>query len=187
MRPTILCLSFCLSLPAATFAESPSYGAILDYGFKCPATWQLGLHPLVFEYIRGKETVIRDQNTPVFTLNYPNVVTGAIASENGKVLLVLVSQVQSSGGWNYDHLMTVQEISGGTLQFREWLPAGQEPMRKHRWIMELGAISDDGHTILVKMGEPDRDKVPYTVGDVWETWDLSTSKLVKTGLKLCNP
>jgi hypothetical protein len=168
-------------------AAEPRLMTSLDYSFKPATEWRVGAgHVLKFEYVNHKETLIHDQGTTVFVLSYPEVVHSIIASENERALLVLVNTIRKSGGYDYTYVLTVQELQNHTLAFQRWLPAGRDPMRKYRWVVELGAISDDANIALIKVGEPDRDEAPYTVGKVWETWNLKEARILKTGLTIRN-
>ncbi len=53
-----------------------------------------------------------------------------------------------------------------------------------RSVSEVGAVSDDGGTALLKLGVASQEKAPYTMDYVWQTWDLNTPEVIGTGLKL---
>lgn len=186
MKLTFTSLGLLFALHAAALADSPMVGLVKDYEFRNPRTWQVGGHNVVFEYGNKTATSIRDGDSIIATLRYPQVITGIIASDNGKTLLVLVNTERQFGGLDYDRLMTIREDgSDHQLTIHEWLSSGQ-PYMKLRWVVELGAISEDGQRVLVKMAEQDKGRPPYVVGWVWETWDLKAEKMLGTGLKLCD-
>ena len=54
----------------------------------------------------------------------------------------------------------------------------------HRGVSELGAVSDDGKTALLKYAAANRESAPYTMDRVWQTWDLEARQVLGTGLKL---
>ena len=105
-----------------------------------------------------------------------------------KSALVFLVMRNTNGGFNYKMLLVAKENADGKLAIDQHLPAGSEPMSEPvRWVSELGAVSSDGTMILVKMGWQDRPVAPYNVNYLWETWDLRTAKLVKKGLRFCDP
>lgn len=171
--------------------QSPSF-QVLEYKFRDAPEWPLRSGRVLDVQYEGRKehgrvTTIQENGTILFQIEYPEVVHQIIASEQRESLLVLVfRQRESGGGADYAYLLTAREKQDGTVEFQKRLPDEVPPMRKHQFVSELGAISDDASVALIKMGEPDREQPPYKVGYVWETWNLSSPKLLKTGLKLCD-
>lgn len=164
------------------FAET----RVLDYTFRSPATWTFADgRVLNVKYQPHEATRFIERDTVLHELAYPLVVTQIIASENKHALLILVSRSLPSGGFKYDHVLTVRELADHSLAFEKRLEAGAGPIVQGRWIVELGALSDDGETALIKMAEPSNAVAPYDVGKVWETWHLPSNKLLRSGLTIC--
>ncbi len=158
---------------------------ILDYSFRDEPVWHFRSgRVLEVRYEEKKKTVIQQDGAILYSIEYPDVIHQIITSERHDTLLFLVFSQRTSGGADYAYLLTVHEKPNQQLAFEKRLPREVSPMRKHQWIAELGAVSDDAGIALVKMGEPDRDRTPYKIGYVWETWDLVSPMLLKTGLRL---
>jgi hypothetical protein len=157
----------------------------LDYKLRMPKEWSLHSgRVLTIDYEPHTVTRIRERSITLFEIRYPEVITQITASERRQALLFLVARHAESGGFNYAYLMTLEDTPGQSLKFEKRLTIGASPMTKRRWVVELGAVSDDAKIALFKVGEPDETKPPFKVGHIWETWDLVTPKLLKTGLSV---
>jgi hypothetical protein len=175
---------FC-SLAWFMFAHHARALERLDYTLRVPTEWTLSSgRVLTIDYEPHTVTRIRDRNMTVCEIRYPEVVTQIIASEQRQALLLLVGRSVDSGGFNYAYLMTLEDGAGESMKLEKRLVADTTPGTKRRWVVELGAVSDDARIALIKMGEPDATEAPFKVGHIWETWDLVTPKLLKTGLSL---
>jgi hypothetical protein len=173
------CLAYLLFVNHAVALEP------LDYKLRVPKEWSLHSgRVLTLDYEPHTVTRIRDRNMTLFEIRYPEVITQIIASERRQALLFLVARNAESGGFNYAYLMTLEDVPGQSLKPEKRLAAGSGPMTKRRWVVELGAVSDDAKIALLKIGEPDETEPPFKVGHIWETWDLVKPKLLKTGLSL---
>ena len=181
-------LAFALLIVVASglLAQPTGTAFMMDYAYRGPLTWQLGTRSVVFEYKKGVETFFREGETVIYRLPFPQVITGVIASENKKTLLIHISLIQERGGWNYDHLMTLSEEAADKRVVIHECLSTNEPSMKRKWIVEVGAVSDDGQVALVKMGEPDDERPSYNVNHVWQKWDLKSQELIGVGMKLCN-
>jgi hypothetical protein len=168
-----------------TLAKVAPGGSRLEYKFRGPAEWTLKSGLVVkIVYNPRQDTIITAGANTLRKIPYPDVIGQVIASDDSESLLFLI-QERKSLGYDYSHLLSMRENKNGGIEFALYLSRDLEPMRKNRWVVELGAVSNDGKRALIKMGEPDREIAPFTVGHVWETWDLSTPSLLKIGLKLC--
>lgn len=185
-RLIFLSLGLFMILESTASAQLPRPGFSMDYAFRSPLIWRVGNRSIVFDYKNKSETVIRDGETVVYSLPFPKVVTGIIASEDKTTLLIIISLVQKDGGWNYDRLMILRKEAADEIVVSYECLLMNEPEIDQKWVVELGAISDDGRVALVKMGVPDGDRPPYNVNHVWETWDLKSQKRVGIGIKLCD-
>jgi len=117
-------------------------------------------------------------------------VRGAVVSERHTCLLLLVSIERLSErrpdrrSFDYGYLVRISSGPGGWRVTR-LLDHAAPPMNElHRTVSELGAVSDDGKTALLKYAEANRQKAPYTMDYVWQTWDLEAPKVIGTGLRL---
>lgn len=172
---------FIAAVPDTVCAER----RILDYTFRSPSSWTFADGRVInVHYEPRQATRFTEGNSALHEVRFPEVITQIIASENKRALLVLVSR-KISGGFKYDHVIAVRQLSNRSLIFEKRLEAGTGPIVHGRWVVELGAISDDGETALFKMAEPSSAVAPYTVGKVWETWHLPSSALLKSGLTIC--
>jgi hypothetical protein len=117
-------------------------------------------------------------------------VQGAVLSEGRTCILLLVFVERLSErsadrrGFDYGYLLRVTSDASGWHVTRH-LDQAAPPMNElHRFVSELGAVSDDGKTALLKFGAANREHTPYTMDYVWQTWDLDAPKLLGTGLRL---
>lgn len=186
MRMRLLSFKTAATILVVVAAAGTLRAARPDYTFRSAKEWTLQSgRVLTIDYDPKKVTRLRDQNSVLFEISYPEVITQIVASEGGRSLLILVSRMVEPGGYNYSYLLTVQEIRGAGIEVEKRLPVGIAPMIGRRWVVELGAVSDDARLGLIKLGESDQTRPPFKVGRVWETWDLVAARLVSTGLKLC--
>lgn len=186
MRMRLLNLKAAATFLIIVAAAGTLRAAPTEYTLRSPKEWTLQSgRVLTIDYDRQKVTRLRDQNSVFFEISYPEVITQVVASEGARSLLILVSRMVEPRGYNYSFLLTVQETRGAGIKVEKRLPAGIAPMMGRRWVVELGAVSDDARLGLIKLGEADQAQPPFKVGRVWETWDLVAPRLVSTGLKLC--
>ncbi len=117
-------------------------------------------------------------------------VYGAVVSEGHTCLLVLLfverlgKRSADRRGFDYGYLLRVTSDSSGWHTTRLFEHATPPMNELHRFISELGAVSDDGKIALLKFGAANREQTPYTMDYTWQTWELDTPKLLGTGLKL---
>lgn len=121
-----------------------------------------------------------------------DVVNGSVLSEHHKCLVLLVDVERLSERrpntryFDYGYLLRVTSGSAGWHVTRI-LDHSLPPMGElHRTVSELGAVSDDGRTALVKFGIANCEQAPYTMLYGWQTWDLETPKVLGTGLRIEN-
>ena len=177
----VICL-LVIATSSRLFAET----RVLDYTFRSPSAWTFADgRVLNIKYQPREATRLSERNAVLYEIAYPQVVTQIIASENKHALLILVSRSLPSGGFNYDHVICVRQLPNDSFAFEKRLEARSGPITRGRWIVELGALSDDGETALIKMAEPSDAVAPYSVGKVWETWHLPDSTLLRSGLAIC--
>jgi len=117
-------------------------------------------------------------------------VRGAVLSEHQTCLLLLVDVERLSErrsdrrSFDYGYLLRIAFAPDG-LHVTRLLDYASPPMNElHRGVSELGAISDDGTTALLKYAAANRQHAPYTIDYVWQTWDLQTPKVLGTGLRI---
>ncbi len=71
------------------------------------------------------------------------------------------------------------------MTFEALWPDGADMLPGRRWwVAELGALSNDGKTALLKMADMPlgNGKVDYT----WQTWELEPPKRLGIGLTIAN-
>lgn len=130
-----------------------------------------------------RKRIIYAGNT-VYRLRYPEVITHAITSDNKTSLMFLIRRYKGRGAYFYDHALVVKETTPLACSIEKALSIGSLGMTKRRWIAELGAISDDGETALVKIAKADREQAPYKCTNSWETLDLRSGQTIKVGLAI---
>ena len=174
MKLTLLSL---LLLASVSVAEQPSWTLADDK--------TVNLHSAA-----GAMQLVDGGGSVVFAFPAAHEVRGAVLSEGHRCLLLLVDIERVAEGkpgfrpYDYGYLLRVRSDATG-LKVSRVLERGIPPMNElHRWVSELGAVSDDGSTALLKFGAANRDKAPYTMDYVWQTWDLDTPKVLGTGLTL---
>jgi hypothetical protein len=149
-------------------------------------TWTMEGDTLAFEQ-KDSTCLLRKKGGDVlYTWKTPLEVSGAVSSEEGKALLVVVMTskgfyhgitrfVRRDGAWKIDEVMLGEHAN---LKIRD------------RWVRELGAVSDDGATAIFHIGEADSDLSPQRKGFRmfygWQTWNLDKTEKIGTGLKMCN-
>ena len=121
-------------------------------------------------------------------------VRGSIVSKAGSCLLLLVSISRPTkpgsairGAWDYGYLLRITKTSDGRLTAKKVMDRATPFMtQRQRGVSELGAVSDDGSSALIKFSEADADEAPYRMSYAWQTWELDTPKKLADGLTLDN-
>lgn len=119
---------------------------------------------------------------------------GSIVSKGGSCLLLLVSISRPTkpssairGAWDHGYLLRITKTSDGRFRAKKVMDRAKPFMsQRHRGVSELGAVSDDGSSALIKFSEADADEAPYRMSYAWQTWDLDTPKKLSDGLTLDN-
>jgi hypothetical protein len=172
-------LRFALLLPlSCDFAEARP----TDYTLPVPLIWALRSgRSLELAYEREKETRITCEGRLVYSIPYPNLISSAVVSENKTALLFKVSRCIAKGAYYYDHLLVIKETAPFDFSVQARLAAQTLRSDRRRWISQLGAVSDSGDVALVQMAEPDRPSAPYKTNVTWQTLDLESGRVLKTG------
>ena len=145
---------------------------------------------LRFDTSGETKRLVDDTGATVAELAPADDVRGAVLSEHRQCLLLLVNVERLSErrpdrrSFDYGYLLRVTSGPAG-WQTTRLLEKGAPPMNQlHRRVSELGAVSDDGKTALLKYATANREIAPYTMDRVWQTWDLEARQVLGTGLKL---
>jgi hypothetical protein len=152
-------------------------------------TWTMdGGQTLRLDMSREIRRLLDDSDALVAEFPVAEDVGGAILSDHHKCLLLLVRIERLSDrrpdrrSFDYGHLLRVSSGPSG-WQVGRLLDHAAAPMNEpHRSISQLGAVADDGKIALMQFGIANRDKAPYTMNSVWQTWDLDGPSLLGTGL-----
>ena len=148
--------------------------------------WEMNENTLTFGQGETGSYIQNENREILYTWEDPLEVSGAIASENGTALLV---RIMDSGG--YYRGATRFILADGNWQVDEVMQKDHPSIDiRNRWIKEIGAISDDGSIAILHIGEADSDKsktrTSYRMFYGWQTWDLTQTERLGTGLTICN-
>jgi hypothetical protein len=132
--------------------------------------------------------LVDDSNLIVADLPAGLAIRGAVMSESGTCLLILVSQERPSVngkdavGYDYAPLLRITSDNAGWHVNRVLEHAAPPMNQLHRSVSELRAVSDDGKTVILKLGEANREETPYRMAYSWQTWDLDQSRMLGEAL-----
>jgi hypothetical protein len=113
----------------------------------------------------------------------PEAVHQVVASRSVSCLLLCVMSDRPSGGSDYSRLVRVSRDAHGAWVAHTLFTQAVPPMNElHRWVSEIGAISDSGRMALLKVGEANQEAAPYRMKYSWQTWLLDTPKKVADGI-----
>jgi len=158
----------------------------LSTNLKDKLVWEMNENTLTFGQGETGSYIQNENREILYTWEDPLEVSGAIASENGTALLV---RIMDSGG--YYRGATRFILADGNWQVDEVMQKDHPSIDiRNRWIKEIGAISDDGSIAILHIGEADSDKsktrTSYRMFYGWQTWDLTQTERLGTGLTICN-
>ncbi len=141
-----------------------------------------------FDNSRDFPKLVDDDGVALYYFGKNEVVRDSVSSDSGTCLLLLVGSESPLGrlrgfGYYYGYLLRVLAESGGKTKVSRVMDASLPPMNVlHRNVLELGGVSDDGKTALVKFGEANQEANPYKMSFSWQDWDLMTPKVLGIGL-----
>jgi len=149
-------------------------------------TWKLAGGMLTFEQDGATCKLKNEAGEVIHLWDEKFEVSGAVSSENGTALLVCI--MTSKG---FYHGITRFVFKDAKWKTDEVMLHEHPNMKiRDRWVHELGAVSDDGATAILHIGEADSDRSPQRTGFRmfygWQTWDLDKTEKIGTGLKMCN-
>lgn len=148
-----------------------------------PAELKLAGHTLSFPRTQDGTSITDGTGKVIYTTTDGKRVQEMLVCTNGTWALLAVWRYEGAGGW-YDHLLRLHVTPSGIVFEKLWSD-GEELMPGRRWwISELGALSDDGKTALLKMADMPVGNGTVTYG--WQTWDLSPAKRLGIGLTISN-
>ena len=140
-----------------------------------------------FDNSRDFPRLVDDDGVALHFFGKNEVVRNSVSSDSGSCLLLLVDSESPLGrlrgfGYYYGYLLRVLAESGGKTKVSRVMDASLPPMNVlHRNVLDLGGVSDDGKTALVKFGEANQEANPYSMSFSWQHWDLMTPKLLSVG------
>ena len=152
------------------------------HSLKGNVSWNMKGATLTFVQ-EGESCYLRNGEKVLYSWLTPLEVSGAVCSEKGTVLLVLVF---NSGG-QYHGITRITLNDGKWTTDEVVLKTHQNiKMQNLLFVRELGAVANDGKTALLNVGEPPRDPkfLPsgYPVLFSWQTWNLDENKQIAKGL-----
>lgn len=178
-------LHIALTLFGGEVSISP-HQYLLKENLKDKLKWTMSTGTLEFTQ-DGETCELKDEvGKVIYRWEAPLEVSGVIASEKGTALLV---QVMTNKG--VYHGLTRFVLEGKTWRVSQVMLNNHPLIEiRDRWVSELGALSDDGGSAILRVGTADSDKSPerkgYRMFYEWETWDLGETKMIGSGLKMCN-
>jgi len=184
-------LSLALSLASSSHAEEPMprervvlpSKTSLDFfnHLNGPARWQFGPTLVLSLRMWGESTIfLLNGDQEVFRLNAPEYVRAAVLSEDRKSLVMVVMETTGSGS-AFAALLRIQP-DGSKLKIDRVLESGQKLFNR-RWLLsELGAVSNDGATILAKFSV--EDAASGRMVHRWHTVDLDNRRILSEGLTI---
>jgi hypothetical protein len=143
--------------------------------------WKLAHgHTIRLEMQDSSTLVLDETGKRVLSIQGPEYVCQAVVSTAGSVLLF---SIWSTRG-NYSHLVRLSSSEASVTSERIWDSGSGIIPETRWWLHELGAVSDDGKTMLVQLAESDNktNRIRYR----WQTWQTSPAKRLGTGLTIAN-
>ena len=148
-----------------------------------PSDLKLAGHTLSFPRTKDGTSITDEAGKVIYTTTGGRQVHETLVSASGAWALLGVWRYEGAGGW-YDHLLRLHVTPSG-LVFEKLWPDGEELLPGRRWWMsELGALSDDGKTALLKMADTPIGNGTVAYG--WQTWELTPAKRIGIGLTISN-
>lgn len=115
----------------------------------------------------------------------PEHVDQVALSQSGSCLLLRIMAARPSGGSDYSRLIRVSRDAHGRWVAHTLFAKDTPPMNElHRWVSDIGAISDSGRMALFKLGEANQEVAPYRMEYSWQTWLLDSRKKVSDGIRV---
>ncbi len=150
-----------------------------------PAKWELGTAVTLSLKMDGDSTVfLQNSDHEVYRLNAPEYIAEALLSEDGKSLIFRVMKTRGFGA-DFATLLRVQAVAS-EMKCSRVLEDKQTLFEGRRWwLSELGAVSNDGETLLGKFGVSglsNTSRISY----IWYTLEVSTGKILSEGLSMAN-
>lgn len=95
----------------------------------------------------------------------------------------LINRIEA--GYHWDAYLLIVRVEKGEFVFERGFPSGVQVIPgKNTSLSRVGAISDDGKTILAEFGVSPMG--PGSVEYQWQTWEVSPPKLLGVGLTIAN-
>jgi len=147
--------------------------------------WKIGAEEMLnFVSDGGATKLIDSHGNLVVRIDPPEGVHEVIASRDTSKLLLGLMTDRGGRAYDYSRLLRISRDSRG-WHVDTVLSHETAPMDKlHRWISELGALSNSGNKALVKLGEASSEKTPYHMSYSWQTWQLEPSNMISTGIRV---
>jgi hypothetical protein len=142
--------------------------------------WELGKGLTLSLRMNGETTEFVGVDGKVLhSVEVPEFVRHAVTSDSGACVLFAIW-----GKGNYSRLIRVMALKG-QLDFQSFWPGDGNLIPDRRWwVHDLGAIFDDGTTVLANFGEDGhiKNRILYR----WQTWQLDPAKRIGVGLTVAN-
>jgi hypothetical protein len=115
----------------------------------------------------------------------PEHLEQVVSSRSVTCLLLRIMLARRTGGSDYSRLVRVARDADGRWVTHTLFARDAPPMNQlHRWVSEVGAVSDSGRKALLKIGEADQQATPYRMGYRWQTWLLDAPQKAAEGIRV---
>ncbi|RYD77932.1 MAG: hypothetical protein EOP84_14915 [Verrucomicrobiaceae bacterium] len=142
--------------------------------------WELGKGLTLSLRMNGDTTeFVGADGKLLYSVKAPEFVRQAVTSDSGACVLF---SIWRKG--NYSQLIRAMVLQG-QLDTRSFWPGDGNLIPDRRWwVHDLGAVSDDGTTVLANFGEDGHigNRILYR----WQTWQLDPAKRIGIGLTVAN-
>ncbi|RYD20773.1 MAG: hypothetical protein EOP88_13785 [Verrucomicrobiaceae bacterium] len=136
-------------------------------------SWDLGGVGFRVTEHDGKNEFLDAEGKVIHTIAQPSYVDAAVTSPSGACVVFVVQSFRDG-----TYLLRAKAVKG-KVTFESFMKEDSDIIPGRKWsIMEVGAVSDDGNTIVADIAERERLLFMYR----WQTWRLQPAERLGTGL-----
>ena len=130
-----------------------------------------------------------ENSAPFYRIDAPKMLEAVALSEDRRVMLLLLTRSDTKSPF-YHAIVRIRLRDSEPPEIRELMPGSSPDFNaKGIWVSELGAVSKDGRTALLRLSRPHRRGGPSDVLYYyyeWQTWDIEAPKKISEGLRMGN-